>query len=66
MCIKFLELLLKQKAHWSCAENGGHSASKVEARKPRHGRKGELTDRTVDKLQNYHGITVRANVGNLA
>ena len=67
MCIKLLELLLKKKVHWSCAEKGGHSTSKVAAQKPRHGREGQLTDRTVDKLQkNCYGNTVRENVGNLA
>ena len=38
---------------------------KVEARKPRPGTEGQLTDRTVNKLQNYYGTAVRANVGNL-
>ncbi|XP_054717343.1 uncharacterized protein LOC129226739 [Uloborus diversus] len=30
------------------------------------GGKGKLTDRFIDRLQNYYGIAIRSNVGNLA
>ena len=30
------------------------------------GGKGKLTDRMIDRLQNYYGIAIRSNVGNLS
>ena len=59
-------ITLEKNLHWSCVEKGGHSTSKVQARKPSPGREGQLTDRTVNKLQFYYGFTVRGNVENLA
>ena len=57
-------ITVEKKCIGHVQKKGGHSTSEVEA--PGTGREGQLTDRTVDKLQNYYGITVRANVGNLA
>ena len=39
---------------------------KLKRENPGLGGKGKLTDGTINKLQNYYGITIRANVGNLA
>ena len=35
-------------------------------RKKGLGGKGKLTDAMIDRLQNYYGITIRSNVGDLA
>ena len=37
---------------------------KLKRENPGLGKKGKLTDGTIDKLQNYHGIVIRSNVGN--
>ena len=39
---------------------------KLKRENPGLGGKGKLTDSQIDKLQNYYGIAVRSNVGNLA
>ena len=44
----------------------GTALRKLKRENPGLGGKGKLTDGTIDKLQNYCGITIRANVGNLA
>ena len=44
----------------------GTALRKLKRQNPGLGGKGKLTDGTIDKLQNYYGIAIRANVGNLA
>lgn len=39
---------------------------KLKHENPGLGGRGKLTDGTIDKLQNYYGIAIHANVGNLA
>ena len=44
----------------------GTALRKLKRENPGLGGKGKLTDATIDKLQNYYGIAIRSNVGNLA
>ena len=44
----------------------GTALRKLKRDKPGLGGKGKLTDSQIDKLQNYYGIAIRSNVGNLA
>lgn len=43
----------------------GTTLRKLKRESPGLGGRGKLTDSTIDKLQNYYGIAIRANVGNL-
>ncbi|EDO36497.1 predicted protein [Nematostella vectensis] len=43
----------------------GNSLRKLKRDTPGLGGKGKLTDALIDKLQNYYGIAIRSNVGNL-
>ena len=43
--------------HRARPEESGHCIAETE--------KGKLTDSLIDKMQNYYGIAIRANVGNL-
>ena len=43
----------------------GTTLRKLKKNNPGLGGKGKLTEGMVDKLQNYYGIAVRSNVGNL-
>ena len=43
----------------------GTTLRKLKRENPGLGGRGKLTDSTIDKLQNYYGIAIRANVGNL-
>ena len=38
---------------------------KLKKENPGLGGKGKLTDAMIDKMQNYYGIAIRSNVGNL-
>ena len=44
----------------------GTALRKLKRENPGLGGRGKLTDGTIDKLQNYYGIAIRSNVGNLA
>lgn len=44
----------------------GTALRKLKRDNPGLGGKGKLTDSQIDKLQNYYGIAIRSNVGNLA
>ena len=44
----------------------GSALRKLKIKKKGMGGKGRLTDGMIDKLQNYHGIAIRSNSGNLA
>ena len=44
----------------------GTALHKLKRENPGLGGKGKLTDSQIDKLQNYYGIAIRSNVGNLA
>ena len=44
----------------------GTALRKLKKAKKGMGSKGKLTDSMMDKLQNFYGIAVRGNVGNLA
>ena len=44
----------------------GTALHKLKQENPGLGGKGKLTDSQIDKLQNYYGIAIRSNVGNLA
>ena len=44
----------------------GTALRKLKRDNPGLGGKGKLTDNLIDKLQNYYGIAIRSNVGNLA
>ena len=44
----------------------GTALRKLKRENPGLGGKGKLTDSQIDKLQNYYGIAIRSNVGNLA
>ena len=44
----------------------GTALRKLKRENPGLGRKDKITDGTIDKLQNYYGIAIRSNVGNLA
>ena len=44
----------------------GTALRKLKRENPGVGGKGKLTDSQIDKLQNYYGIAIRSNVGNLA
>ena len=43
----------------------GTALRKVKKEKKDLGGKGKLTDKVIDKLQNYYGIAIRSNIGNL-
>ena len=43
----------------------GTALRKLKKENPGLGGKGKLTDAMIDKMQNYYGIAIRANVGNL-
>lgn len=43
----------------------GSRLRKLKKTKKELGGKGKLTDKFIDKLQNYYGIAIRSNVGNL-
>ena len=49
-----------------CREACGDSFEETEEREERYGGKGKLTDRIIDRLQNYYGIAIRNNVGSLS
>ena len=66
MFIKLLELL-KKECIGHVQKRVGTALRKLKREIPGLGeRRGKLTDGTIDKLQNYYGIAIRANVGNLA
>ena len=44
----------------------GTALRKLKRENPGMGGRGKLTDGIIDKLQNYYGIAIRANVGDLA
>ena len=44
----------------------GTALRKLKRESPGLGGKGKLTDSQIDKLQNYYGIAIRSNVGDLA
>ena len=44
----------------------GTALRKLKRDNPGLGGKGKLTDSQIDKLQNYYGIAIRSNVGNLS
>ena len=44
----------------------GTALRKLKRENPGLGGRGKLTDSQIDKLQNYYGIAIRSNVGNLA
>ena len=44
----------------------GTALRKLKKEKKGMGGKGKLTDRMIDKLQNYYGIAIRSNAGNLS
>ena len=44
----------------------GTALRKLKRDNPSLGGRGKLTDSLIDKLQNYYGIAIRSNVGNLA
>ena len=44
----------------------GTALRKLKKEKKGMGGKGKLTDRMIDRLQNYYGIAIRSNVGNLS
>ena len=44
----------------------GTALRKLKRENPGLGGKGKLTDSQIDKLQNYYGIAIRSNVGDLA
>ena len=44
----------------------GTGPRKLKRGNPGLGRRGKVTDGTIDKLQNYYGIAIRSDVGNLA
>ena len=44
----------------------GTALRKLKRDNPGLGGRGKLTDSLIDKLQNYYGIAIRSNVGNLA
>ena len=44
----------------------GTALRKLKKEKKGFGVKGKLTDRMIDKLQNYYGIAIRSNVGDLS
>ena len=43
----------------------GTALRKLKKEKKELGGKGKLTDKIIDKMQNYYGIAIRSNVGNL-
>ena len=49
----------------ACSKKNGSALRKLKKEK-RIGGKGKLTDKIIDKMQNYYGIAIRSNVGNLA
>ena len=51
--------------YWSCTEKDGNSLAKIEEGKERVRWEGKLTSKTIDKFQNYYGMAIRSNVGNL-
>ncbi|GBN99854.1 hypothetical protein AVEN_13722-1 [Araneus ventricosus] len=43
----------------------GSRLRKLKKKRKRLGSKEKLTDKFIDKLQNYYGIAIRSNIGNL-
>ncbi|GFY22972.1 uncharacterized protein TNCV_2182331 [Trichonephila clavipes] len=52
--------------HWSCSKRVGARLRKLKSKNKNLSGKGKLTDSFIDRLQNYYGIAVRSNVGNLS
>ena len=50
---------------WTCPKKSRNSTEKIEKRNKGIGGKGKLTDAMIDKLQNYNGIAIRSNSGDL-
>jgi len=54
--------------HWPCTKEGWHSVEEVKRKlrkEKKLGGKGKLTDKMIDHLQNYYGVAVRSNKGDL-
>ena len=56
----------KKGVCWSCSEESWDGLAETKETKGVGGNsKGKLTDSLIDKLQNYYGIAIRSNSGNL-
>ena len=55
----------KQECIGHVQKRVGTALRKLKKENPGLGGKGKLTDSLIDKMQNYYGIAIRANVGNL-
>ena len=51
---------------WPCSETGRFKIESSEKKVKNLGGRGKLTKKSIDRLQNYYGIAVRANSYNLA
>ncbi|XP_032238287.2 uncharacterized protein LOC5512949 [Nematostella vectensis] len=58
-------IVKKKKCIGHVQKRVGNSLRKLKRDIPGLGGKGKLTDALIDKLQNYYGIAIRSNVGNL-
>ena len=67
------DILCRERMYETCAEENGNSSPQVQAgherKKVAHvkgvGEGGRLTDKVIDRIQNYHGIAIKENSGNL-
>ena len=56
----------QEKRLWQADHQGRCKANYKKSAPAILGGKGKLTDAMIDRLQNYYGITIRSNVGDLA
>ena len=63
--IKIPLVRAKQECIEHIQKRVGTALRKLKKENPGLGGKGKLTDSLIDKMQNYYGIAIRANVGNL-
>ena len=64
----FIQMMLevtKQECIGRVQKRVGTALRKLKKETPGLGGKGKLTDAIIEKLQNYYGIAIRSNVGNL-
>jgi hypothetical protein len=57
--------LVKKECVGHVQKRVGTALRKLKKENKGQGEKGKLTDALIDRLQNYYGIAIRSNVGNL-